>query len=82
MRLLKFLFLLTLINPPNLFAAGRTVYISLVEKDSITSFISRFVSAEHQMVATLDPVREAIRTIKVSEEDHEQLFFVELTKKK
>ena len=79
MKLLKLVATLVIIIPVVSFAKNRKVHISLVEKNTVHKFISRFASAKYQLVATSAPVSHAIKAVQAFENDDEQLFFVELT---
>ncbi|MFK7826625.1 MAG: M28 family metallopeptidase [Oligoflexales bacterium] len=79
MKILKFLIILNYCISFKLAAKEREVHFSLVKKGSVHSFISRFVSTDHQLIASSVPIKQAIKAIKISEQANEQLFFVELT---
>lgn len=57
--------------------AGRTLHVSLVEKNAVSHYFSRLATEFGQVVATNDPVANAKETIEVFESAEERIFLVE-----
>lgn len=60
---------------------GRQVYISLVKKGEVQTFLNRASTSENHIVATLKPTKNPIKQFIVEEEFGKQLHFVEVIKK-
>lgn len=73
------LFTLLLMGAGPTFAEpAETIYVSLTPKNTVTRFLNRFATPQHQVVVTTSPVQNAIKTLKVEVPADRKIYIAEI----